>query len=195
MASMLRLCLLFSMFMVCIPTEIDYVYPQDYIDDDGDDDIADDEQEIVNLDKPDFVSVGGMIVVQEGAKVVMPCQVNCLGGRQTLWTKSPGVVAEEDQLFVGAIRLADHPRIEVAELSDEGGTIITISSATIPDSGTYTCRIADNRLDQSLVFTLQVAGRHRQEEEAFLRSEAGIAWLAGTTAGKLLLVTAVTLCR
>jgi hypothetical protein len=36
----------------------------------------------VSLDKPDFVSVGGLIVVHEGGKVVMPCQVNGLGGRQ-----------------------------------------------------------------------------------------------------------------
>ena len=36
----------------------------------------------MGLDKPDFVSVGGLIVVHEGGKVVMPCQVNGLGGRQ-----------------------------------------------------------------------------------------------------------------
>merc|ERR1719206_287025 len=40
------------------------------------------EEEIVSLDKPDFVSGGGVIAVTEGRKVVMPCQVNGLGGRQ-----------------------------------------------------------------------------------------------------------------
>ena len=104
-------------------------------------------------------------------------------------------MAEEDQLFVGAIRLIDNPRIEVTELSDEGGTIITITSATITDSGTYTCKIADNRLDQRLVFTLQVAPRHKQEEEAALKSQAVRTWLSSLTAVNLVLMTAVTLCR
>ena len=51
---------------------------QDYAED-GDDPL---EEEIVSLDKPDFVSGGGLIAVTEGGKVVMPCQVNGLGGRQ-----------------------------------------------------------------------------------------------------------------
>ena len=36
----------------------------------------------MSLHKPDFVSGGGLIAVTEGGKVVMPCQVNGLGGRQ-----------------------------------------------------------------------------------------------------------------
>ena len=185
--------------------------PQDYPD--NADDITINEQEIVNLDKPDFVTVGGIIMIQEGTKVVMPCQVNGLGGRQvllmvfavknlihsssfqTLWTKMPGVVAEEDQLFVGAIKLIGNPRMNVAELSDEGGTIITITAASIEDSGKYTCRIADNRLDQSLVFTLQVAPEYRKAEQTSLRSKAVRSWLVSIQALVILIVTVVTLTR
>ena len=101
---MIRLvtCLLVPMAMVTsLPTEDDYHYQypevqnasfmlvnkiyvkdynvQDYLDDDDPESI---EEEIVSLDKPDFVSVGGLIVVHEGGKVVIPCQVNGLGGRQ-----------------------------------------------------------------------------------------------------------------
>ena len=36
----------------------------------------------MSLDKPDFVSGGGLIAVTEGGKVVMPCQVNGLWSRQ-----------------------------------------------------------------------------------------------------------------
>ena len=42
------------------------------------------EEEIENFNKPDFVTSGGLIVVSEGSKVVMPCQVNSLGGRQVV---------------------------------------------------------------------------------------------------------------
>ena len=102
---MIRLvtCLLVLLSMVTsLPTEDEYHYQypevqnayfimiltkiyvkdknvQDYLDDDVPESI---EEEIVSLDKPDFVSVGGLIVVHEGGKVVMPCQVNGLGGRQ-----------------------------------------------------------------------------------------------------------------
>jgi len=176
-----------------ISSEYDYLYSQDYPD--NADDITINEQEIVNLDKPDFVTVGGIIMIQEGTKVVMPCQVNGLGGRQTLWTKMPGVVAEEDQLFVGAIKLIGNPRMNVAELSDEGGTIITITAASIEDSGKYTCRIADNRLDQSLVFTLQVAPEYRKAEQTSLRSKAVRSWLVSIQALVILIVTVVTLTR
>ena len=96
-------------------------------------------------------------------------------------------MAKEDQLFVGAIRLIDNSRMKIYELSDEGGTIITITSATTTDSGTYTCKIADNRLEQSLVFTLQVVTR--LEVEAV--SRAGGTWLASIPAAKSVIITII----
>eukprot|EP00091_Calanus_sinicus_P001711 TRINITY_DN11730_c0_g1_i1.p1 TRINITY_DN11730_c0_g1~~TRINITY_DN11730_c0_g1_i1.p1 ORF type:complete len:190 (+),score=70.84 TRINITY_DN11730_c0_g1_i1:64-633(+) len=155
----------------CLPTEDEYQYqyPEDY----PDDELM--EEEIVSLDKPDFVSVGGLIVVHEGGKVVMPCQVNALGGRQTVWSKVPGAAAAEDQLSVGSVKLSANPRMRLYSLSDEGGTIITITPTTITDSGTYTCMIADNRLDQRLVFTLQVVSS--LQEDDLSKSGAGRTWL------------------
>ena len=56
--------------------EDDYLYSEDITMDDPV------EKEVVSLDKPDFVSKGGIVAVNEGGKVVLPCQVNGLGGRQ-----------------------------------------------------------------------------------------------------------------
>ena len=75
---------------------------------------------------------------------------------QTLWTKVPGIVAEEDQLYVGDIQLVKNSRMRIFSLSEEGGTIITINPVIISDSGNYTCKIADTRIDQSLSFTMKV---------------------------------------
>ena len=134
----------------------------------------------------------------------MPCQVNSLGGRQVLvvmmamlhllctiffqmlWSKVPGAVAKEDQLFVGTFKLTDNPRITISELGDEGGTIVTITPVTTTDTGTYTCNIADNRINQSLAFTLQVISS--LQEDNLSKSEAGRTWLASFVAAQLGLV-------
>ena len=57
----------------------------------------------------------------------------------------------------------------------DGGTFVTINHTTTADSGQYTCMIADNRLDQRLVFTLQVLS-NRQEDDLG-KSGAGRSWL------------------
>ena len=103
---------------------------------------------------------------------------------QTLWSKVPGIVAEEDQLFVGDIKLGDNPRMKIYSVNDDGdgdgGTFVTINPTITADSGQYTCMIADNRLDQRLVFTLQVLSNH--QEDYMSKSGAGRSWLGGYTA-------------
>ena len=103
----------------------------------------------------------------------------------------PGTAAEEDQLFVGSIKLSDNPRMKIYSLSDEGGTIITITPTTTTDSGTYTCMIADNRLDQRLVFTLQVVSSH--QEDGLSKSGAGRTCLERLSAAQLVIVMSFTL--
>ena len=103
----------------------------------------------------------------------------------------PGTAAEEDQLFVGSIKLSANPRVSIYSLSDEGGTIITITPTTTTDSGTYTCIIADNRLDQKQLFTLQVLSS--LQEDGLSKSEAGRTLLARFAAVQLFIVMSFTL--
>ena len=57
----------------------------------------------------------------------------------------------------------------------DGGTFVTINPTITADSGQYTCMIADNRLDQRLVFTLQVLPNHQEDDLS--KSGAGRSWL------------------
>ena len=104
---------------------------------------------------------------------------------QMLWSKVPGAVAKEDQLFVGTFKLTDNPRMTISKLGDEG-TLVTITSATTTDTGTYTCNIADNRINQSLAFTLQVISS--LQEDDLSKSGADRTWLACFVAAPLGLV-------
>ena len=108
-----------------------------------------------------------------------------------LWSIVPGAVAKEDQLFVGTFKLIDNPRITISELGDEGGTIITITPVTTTDSGTYTCKIADNRMNQSLAFTIQVISS--LQEDDLSKSGAGRTWLASIVACQLSFVMVIIL--
>ena len=103
-----------------------------------------------------------------------------------LWSKVPGAVAKEDQLFVGTFKLIDNPRMTISELGDEGGTLVTITPVTTTDTGTYNCNIADNRINQSLTFTLQVISS--LQEDDLSKSEAGRTWMACFVAAQLGLV-------
>ena len=95
-------------------------------------------------------------------------------------------MAKEDQLFLGTLKLIDNPRITISELGVEGGTLVTITPVTTTDTGTYTCKIADNRLNQSLAFTLQVISS--LQEDDLSESGAGRTWLASFVAAQLGLV-------
>ena len=108
-----------------------------------------------------------------------------------LWSKVPGAVAKEDQLFVGTFKLIDNPRINISELGDEGGTLVTITPVTTTDSGIYTCKIADNRIDQSLAFTLQAISS--LQEDDLSKNGAVRPWLPSFVAGQLGLVMVLIL--
>ena len=69
----------------------------------------------------------------------------------------------------------------------DGGTFVTINPTTTADSGQYTCMIADNRLDQRLVFTLQVLSNHQEDDQS--KSGAGRPWLGGCSALHIVLAT------
>jgi len=68
--------------------------------------------------------------------------------------------------------------MKIISLTEEGGTIIIINRTLIKDSGKYTCMIADTRLDQSLVFTLQVLPDLQQDDES---SGVGRTWLESSS--------------
>jgi len=108
------------------------------------------EKEVASLDKPDFASTGGLVEIVEGLPVVLPCQVNSLGGRQTIWSK--GSVP----LFIGATRLIQDTRLSVKELGNQGGTLLNFTPVSSSDSGSYTCSMADPSLSLSLSYTLTV---------------------------------------
>ena len=57
----------------------------------------------------------------------------------------------------------------------DGGTFVTINPTITADSGQHTCMIADNRLDQRLVFTLQVLSNH--QEDYMSKNGAGRPWI------------------
>ena len=97
-----------------------------------------------------------------------------------LWSKVHGAVAKEDQLFEGTFKLIDNPRITISELDDEGDTIVTITPVTATETGTYTCNIVDNRINQSLAMTLQVISSIQKDNPS--KSEAGRTWLASFAA-------------
>ena len=46
----------------------------------------------------------------------------------------------------------------------EGGTIVTITPVPTTVTGTYTCNIADNRINQSLAFTLEVMSSLQEDD-------------------------------
>jgi len=112
--------------------------------------------EPVIYDKPDFVTQGQTINVEEGASAQLSCQVNDLGGNQMIWAKRPGVKGEEDLLYLGDKEVTPDSRRSLAQIENNQGTILTISQATKADQGTYICKIAVPTYEHQLEFTVSV---------------------------------------
>lgn len=121
-----------------------------------------DDEFVPSADLPDFVTRGGKISVQKGGKITLPCQVNDLGSRTMIWLKRPGLKSAEDQLYIG-VKVASNPHLDVRELPEGGGTVLTLTEATPEDAGTYTCRIADEKVHRSLEFVLEVSQQQQQQ--------------------------------
>ena len=67
----------------------------------------------------------------------------------------------------------------------DGGTFVTINPTTTADSGQYTCMIADDRLDQRLVFTHQILSNHQEDDLS--NSGNGRSWLEECAALQIVL--------